>query len=372
MLLQCVKKIPLLLLIGIVIGCERHPEVKAPSSAQVDRHVLVPFYNPTDEQSYVASIAPGSSVKFYGPFLGTSSTREDIALIRTKSKSRFVRIDPSSKIVASRFYRALTPFRGKYCAAQQMDGSWIVIDEDDQRISLREFQHIRWLTQITMATVSRAPDIFPVLVDDEWGYADLNGDIVIEPSYMSAYPFSDDFGRVLDKHGRVRYIDRDGRYKLSPGIKNPGDFDMGMAVAQEGAKYGYIDKQGKWAIQPKWQHAFPFIEGYAVVAGDGGDWAIIDKYAEEVVVSSNVIQSGVFDGVALATDSDGRYGVIRVDDNVVLVPFEYEWIDRPVNEFFAATNKEVLAIYRRDGAIVATHDIKALRARAYSEWLDSE
>jgi hypothetical protein len=55
-----------------------------------------------------------------------------------------------------------------------------------------------------------------------------------------------------------------------------------------GGKWGYVSREGDWAIEPRWTFAEPFSEGRAVVA-DGNLWGVIDRqgnYTLEPVVKS--------------------------------------------------------------------------------------
>lgn len=44
-----------------------------------------------------------------------------------------------------------------------------------------------------------------------------------------------------------------------------GDFSEGLAVVEKNGKMGYIDKTGKIVIEPKYDAAYPFIDGRAAV-----------------------------------------------------------------------------------------------------------
>jgi hypothetical protein len=51
----------------------------------------------------------------------------------------------------------------------------------------------------------------------------------------------------------------------------PTCFSEGLAVARLGERWGYIDRQGHWAIEPRFENALPFFEGLAAACEPGGD-----------------------------------------------------------------------------------------------------
>lgn len=69
-----------------------------------------------------------------------------------------------------------------------------------------------------------------VKVGDKWGFANKQGEIVIEPQFS-----------------------------------RPGKFHQGVYPASKDGKYGYINTKGEWVIEPQFLMATEFREGYALV-----------------------------------------------------------------------------------------------------------
>jgi hypothetical protein len=80
------------------------------------------------------------------------------------------------------------------------------------------------------------------------------------------YRFLD--GGNLEKHG---YFDRDGNIALEPVFDDASTFVEGFANVRQGDFWGFIDVQGKWAIAPRFEKADFFKEGLAHVKIDGKD-----------------------------------------------------------------------------------------------------
>jgi hypothetical protein len=112
----------------------------------------------------------------------------------------------------------------------------------------------------------------PVKVGERWGYIDTKGQWVIEPSFITAGVFSDGLAAVNDSG----YIDTDGRVVVKAGrFGHAHDFSEGLAAVQQYysnkykiGKWGYIDRQGRWVIQPRFEIAKDFTGGMARVSKD--------------------------------------------------------------------------------------------------------
>lgn len=60
-------------------------------------------------------------------------------------------------------------------------------------------------------------------------------------------------------------------------------FSEGLAAVYKDKKYGYINKKGKYVIEPQYADAGDFSEGIAVVQTEDGEWNFIDQTGAVVV-----------------------------------------------------------------------------------------
>lgn len=102
---------------------------------------------------------------------------------------------------------------------------------------------------------------------------------------MDLYPF-------VDKYGYTGFIDKNGDVKISPKLlRVVEDFYEDRAAARlyfddndSDTKCGYIDCNGDWIIEPKYDFVGPFIDGKAVVGfrddEDDEKYFIIDRFGE--------------------------------------------------------------------------------------------
>ncbi len=99
-----------------------------------------------------------------------------------------------------------------------------------------------------------------------WGYIDRSGDEIVEPTFSSAYEFSESLAFVTVGWD-TRVLGLDG--KFLPGVwqYNGGAFRRGLAPVSLKERYGYIDNTGALKIPTKFSKAEPFNGPLAVVNG---------------------------------------------------------------------------------------------------------
>src|SRR6266436_6576182 len=142
---------------------------------------------------------------------------------------------------------------------------------------------LSWLLSIGHSQAQAPKALFPVEKDNQWGFIDSTGEIVIPLQFDSASNFHEGLALVTAK-GKKLFIDATGRIAMTPQFDLVHDFSEGVAAVNIGekripnlglisdpGKWGYIDKTGKLVIPLKFTHAEDFSEGLAAVTdGDRG------------------------------------------------------------------------------------------------------
>jgi len=121
--------------------------------------------------------------------------------------------------------------------------------------------------------------------DDKWGFIDKSGNWKIEPQYKYVSAFREGWARVADDNDHL-FIDTEGKVVLDPDCKILIGFSEGWSPAYVHAgigvnKYGYIDKNGNWVIEPSFDGCSTFNDGLAIV-GLNGEEFYIDKTGKRV------------------------------------------------------------------------------------------
>jgi hypothetical protein len=117
------------------------------------------------------------------------------------------------------------------------------------------------------------------MVGGKYGFADAKGNIVIKPEY--------DFVTAFDKIIAVKkgktwsFIDSTGKPINAPAVDGVVHSGRGVWLADglgqvvKGNKVGFLNASGQFALQPQYDWAFAFANGYAPVF-DGWFWHYID------------------------------------------------------------------------------------------------
>ena len=79
---------------------------------------------------------------------------------------------------------------------------------------------------------------------------------------------------LVREDGKFGYIDKTGKYAIQPSFEEAKTFSNGLAAAVQDKKWGYIKPSGEWAIEPKYEKVKYFDSGYAMVA-ENGEWKYI-------------------------------------------------------------------------------------------------
>lgn len=142
----------------------------------------------------------------------------------------------------------------------------------------------------------------PVKLNGKWGFIDKAGQFVIEPLYgyvdnfcegWAAFTF-DPLRRGVNPECRWGYLDTAGKIVADPIFDEASDFSEGLARVRVDKMIGFIAKDGKWAIEPRFLEARKFDGGLSIVLVEGkwerdiesdiggkilvdGKWALIDE-----------------------------------------------------------------------------------------------
>ncbi|WMD19911.1 WG repeat-containing protein [Achromobacter seleniivolatilans] len=181
------------------------------------------------------------------------------------------------------------------------------------------------------------------------------------------------------------FLDQNGRLAIRPIFESVRNFHHGLAAVQWKGKWGYIDKKGRMAVAPRFDEAQDYVEaGLAVVVQDGQP-LLIDRLGKPVgepldaSIQSLTLNDGLparatvqykaeyrsatgerrfavagvtlfqpyTQGLIIATNADGKYGVLDRD---------WKWLIEPTYEDIQVERKGGLAVAQgRDGAVLISH-----------------
>lgn len=135
----------------------------------------------------------------------------------------------------------------------------------------------------------------------QWGYINTDGAVTIPFRYLETKDFYEGWAAVKDSVG-WHFIDKEGKeqLRLHKAIKDVGNFHSDLAWVKAGSRYGFINRDGKFVLKPKYSKVSDFTHEVALVVHKGAAM-VVDKQGQIVVEA-------------------GRYGVIRpFDENGLAV-----------------------------------------------------
>ena len=191
--------------------------------------------------------------------------------------------------------------------------------------------------------------------DGKYGYIDSTGAFAIEPQFTTVSDFGDNglafartsdnksgyintsgefvftfeekyvyLGAPFDSHGLAKIsiagrpviIDEAGNKVVDKDISDMSDFDEnGIAFAKINGKYGFMDKNGEFVIEPAYKQVYAFSNGYARAKLDGG-WGFIDSSANIVVEPTYYRATDMYaDGYSIVIKDSEIYDYAIIDTN---------------------------------------------------------
>jgi len=205
----------------------------------------------------------------------------------------------------------------------------------------------------------------PVLINNSWGFMDVDGNIVIEPkfkvlvenwgdvpyfsngstvvmesatelvgyintkgelflpyNYITAFNFSENKAIVRIEND-ICIIDKEGNILAKNIVALNGyhsKFSDGLLGAQKEFASGYKDKTGNFVIEPAYDEIRDFSEGMAAVQKDY-KWGFIDKSGTLKVPFQFTNEPKSFsDGRAFVLGTDNKWGIIDTDGKILVEP----------------------------------------------------
>lgn len=167
-----------------------------------------------------------------------------------------------------------------------------------------------------------------------WGYAGIDGELIIPANYDKTYPFSSN-GLAITYNSKERqhhFIDLNNKILETeePKFKIKEVFGFGvrgfqndLLPVQIGSKWGYMNSAGKMAIPALYDDANDFGGGFAAVK-KGTQSVIVDVKGKETPIAVPVMDVRDFsEGLAPARTMDKKFGFINPEGEFV-IPAEFE------------------------------------------------
>ena len=118
--------------------------------------------------------------------------------------------------------------------------------------------------------------------------------------------------------GRYGYVNRMGKYVLEPQYEEALPFSDFLAAVKKDGKWGFINGEGKFVIEPRFENAFLFSDGAAAVE-ENEKWGFINR-SGKYLVQPKYESAGIFRQGLAAVRWEGKWGFISKDGEMVVPP----------------------------------------------------
>lgn len=160
-----------------------------------------------------------------------------------------------------------------------------------------------------------------------YGFINNHGEIEIEPIYKNVHEFNDGVAMVTTVDDKSYIIDTDNNIVLKLNSNKYVKFENGLVQIRKDNKVGFIDKSGKWVIEPKFDMVLRgFNEAGFAIVEINRKYGTIDKQGN-FIIEPNYLGIGRYsEGTMSATNDEGKEGLIDKNGNIV-IDFKFDSID---------------------------------------------
>ena len=146
--------------------------------------------------------------------------------------------------------------------------------------------------------------------------------IIVFSLYVSvAFAQSDHYLMPAKKYGKWGFLNKNGDWIIQNKYEEAYYFSEGLAAVKYFGNWGYIDRHGEWVIQPEYSDAKPFSEGLACVM-KLNKWGYINKKGEWHFEPKLSVVSSFTDGKAIIKNGDGYVFINKDGDRLLKHSFE--------------------------------------------------
>lgn len=166
---------------------------------------------------------------------------------------------------------------------------------------------------------------------NDWGYANLEGKVIIEPQFKFSHSFSENGAALVMPKKKWVIINVKGEV-LNAEVENvqpyanpwtgvTDNFSNGYLVVRENKKWGALNPDAKIAIPIKYDRLTEFDGGYALAELEGKFFVLNKKGAAAPVQASGIKEIKHFsEGMGMIEVQGEKWGFVDANGNVAITP----------------------------------------------------
>ncbi len=230
-----------------------------------------------------------------------------------KKEEKYGLIDTLGQLAVSVQYEEIGSF-GDGRLAVKRQGRWGFVDPNGREIVPCRFDEVGLYSEGWAAAK----------LGSKWGFIDKNGDVVLDFVYSKVGFFSNGLAPAKGNGPKYGYIDRTGRWSIEPQFTSAYEFDRGTAQVEilHGDSYrkGLIGTNGNYIVRPKYTSLSPFNQYGLAVACLGGNpqrFTLINIHGENITTQTFRSIENFSEGLARVRKKDG-YGFVNLAGQVAI------------------------------------------------------
>ena len=188
----------------------------------------------------------------------------------------------------------------------------------------KEYPDYPYKAEITKDKELSTQQIIPYKHAGQFGWMDLNGNIIIPAQYSTVGFFKEGLAWA-EKSGKYGFVNKANEVVIPFKFSSANDFDKGRAIVQLDTLFGIVDRSGAYIIEPQYKDIGQFSEGliYAIKDSlygyfDGLGYPRIPEQYEEAFSFSGGMAKVTFKGLEGYIDAFGSFKVKPLYESINL------------------------------------------------------
>lgn len=266
-------------------------------------------------------------------------------------------IDTNGNYISNEKYESINPYKENRAIYMQ-NSKMGVLNEKGYKITEAKYDYI--------GNYNNGRAVIEKKIDNnyKYGYLDLDGNEIVEFKYMEASDFNEGFAVVKVKDGEFALIDLNGNVVNNYNYQYVGPYGEGLMTFSRllGGPYGYINKDGKIVISPKYAYADKFNDGAAIVSLEfkvNGTFGVIDKLGKPIYgeIYNDIKYLGeerLALGLPIGKDKLVTRSIYAIADTngTLLTKFIYREVGNFTNGLSYASDEKKTFFIDKNGAVV--------------------
>ncbi|MBN2465280.1 WG repeat-containing protein [candidate division WOR-3 bacterium] len=204
-----------------------------------------------------------------------------------------------------------------------LGGKWGFVDWTGKVAIPARFDHA-WDFSAKLAPVNSGcrHDELGYPTGGRWGLIDKNGNVVVKQTHLFIAAASEGMHEARSDRGCVYFNQEGGSVPDFP-LEAVSPFCEGVGAVKHTGRWGFIDEEGVWIVDPKYGCVLDFAEGRCAVSfgpRQGRRWGFIDRNGTMLIYPQFRLPSRFRESRAVMRAESGRWGHITPDGEYITEP----------------------------------------------------